>query len=500
MSTKSDNISQEELEEYFQSSRNKLTLSLGQCQILRRLGKGGNGLVYKAKIFEKDVAIKFLLSKDNGKLKNQRLKRFHEEYINIINLDDQKNIVRYLDFDQLLIDKVKVPLIIMKLYEGSLNNENKNQITFLKLFDFLINTLEKLHHNGIIHRDLKPENILMDKNEFILADFGVADFNPDIFTVLAETGTGERIANRLFSAPEQENLQEPPKVTMDFFAIGQILQWYATGATHRGTGRTKITTIFPGLNIYDDVIEICLRQVPSERFQSVQGIRYFIKSRQEPRIDHYEYMILFDRLCCKNFPKRERNIAYSDNIERIDNFMSDLKQNLVHFKSYLWWFQGRGNLSIEEIEKKGNGTWKINTYEYDIKEIWIHGDETVNNTFVLFHYNKGKPFPEENENEFHAIIVDDKDFITTSEYDNAWMETTEGTSPLSEHKVEVIHRQEASGYFFICSTFNNLSDRASDMANEAFIEYLIVNGKIPSIEEVSAFANKISRNRHHSLD
>lgn len=63
------------------------------------------------------------------------------------------------------------------------------------------------------------------------------------------TRTGERLGNRLFSAPEQENANTKPAKTMDIYAIGQVLQWFATGETHRGTGRESIPGISEALKI-----------------------------------------------------------------------------------------------------------------------------------------------------------------------------------------------------------------------------------------------------------
>lgn len=495
-----DNISKEELEEFFKSINNSLSLSLGSCQILEQIGKGGNGVVYRAKLFDKVIALKFLLSKDFGCIKDQRLKRFLEEYINIISLDEQKYIVRYMDYDQVVVKNVRIPLILMKLYDGCLLNKNKDSATANKLFEFLMNALEKLHLCGIIHRDLKPENILLENNEFVLADFGVADFNPDMFTVLAKTGTGERIANRLFSAPEQENQQEHPKVTMDIFALGQILQWYATGSTHRGTGRKRITSVFPELEIIDEVVDKCLQQNPAERFQSIHEIKEFVKNNQEPKVYPYEYLKLFDHICCKHFPKRQMMVAYSDNLTKISNFFSELNQALFLLKGYLWWFQGIGNLEIFKIKKiNGDCTWIINEDEYEIKEIWIHGDESHCNNFILVHYNEGKAFPKESEDEYHAIIVDDERFITGSEYNSGWMETSEGTSKLSDHKVEIVRRQRKSGYFFISTFFNNISNSDSDISNASFLNELDETNKSPSVEDVRSFAQSIGRNKHRSV-
>ena len=49
-----------------------------------------------------------------------------------------------------------------------------------------------------------------------------------------------------------------------------MLYWYIFGKINRGTGGEKIASTYgwEWSNIYDDIINICLRNNPEERFQS----------------------------------------------------------------------------------------------------------------------------------------------------------------------------------------------------------------------------------------
>jgi serine/threonine protein kinase len=119
------------------------------------------------------------------------------------------------------------------------------------LFKFLINAVSFIHSHGIIHRDLKPENILVEGDQYVLADFGIANYNPEMFLLKADTPKGERLGNRRFSAPEQEDGGVLPHPTMDIYAMGQIIQWFVTGSIHRGTQRARISDIIPGCEVHD---------------------------------------------------------------------------------------------------------------------------------------------------------------------------------------------------------------------------------------------------------
>jgi hypothetical protein len=64
---------------------------------------------------------------------------------------------------------------------------------------------------------------------------------PVLSSIMAETRKGERLANREFSAPEQEPRgSDDPQSTMDIYAVGQLIQWLVTGNVHMGTGCTRL--------------------------------------------------------------------------------------------------------------------------------------------------------------------------------------------------------------------------------------------------------------------
>jgi len=484
-------MSIERLSKYLKQQGYKLSLSLGEFNLSKTsLGQGGNALVYEASFLQKVVAIKFLITESTGNTRSQKLKRFLAEYFNIISIHDPSNIVRYIDYDLLKFTDdegdLEIPVIIMKKYDESLAKEREKGIDregFLSLYNFLVNTVEKIHNSGIIHRDIKPENILIDGDNFVLADFGIASFNPEMFTVKALTGKKERLGNRLFSAPEQEDSGIEPHKTMDIYAIGQVLHWYVTGRPHRGTGRQNISNIIDDLEIYNSLIDICLYNDPLKRFQSIKEIRGFLKKTTKKNV--WEYLRLFNLICRRNFPKNETGIFHSSEIRRIDQLFADFHKEAARFEDYLWWHNGISNSDFIPVYVD-EGVWLFGDIEYNIKEIWVHYDSRVYNDFILVHYLPSKPFIVDGEELFYSVIVDDQFHISSTEYQNGYAEINGEIVNLFEHKVESIQKENEEGYLFIGTKFNCILRTKNDLTVMNFIKNVEETGQI-DFEEFKLF-------------
>lgn len=484
--------------QFLKNNKKILTLALGEIQLQDILGQGGNGIVYSGKILDKTIALKFLISDASGKTLKTKTERFLAEYFNVVTLEESKGIVKYIDYDILNFEDeegyVSIPVILMKKYDSSLTKyqNSNNEEGFIKLFNFLINTVEKIHLNGIIHRDLKPENILCNDSNFVLADFGIANYNPDIFNIRAVTERKERIGNRLFSAPEQEQKGLTAHPTMDIYAIGQILQWYSTGFTHRGTNRKSITTVFKNLRIYNNIIDKCLSQNPQNRFQSISEIRNYIKRSREK--DIFEYLHDFNRIIRSNFPKNDFGMVHSSNKKRIDRLFQSIKDNEEKFDDNLWWHDGSGNTDFT-LKKKGEAIWKFWVSEYSIKEIWIYYDNSVFNDFIMVHYEPSQPFVIDDNEIFHSAIVDDKHHISYSEYENGFAEIGGDIVDLSKHQVEFIERQKEEGYFFVGTRYHCILNMKNDETVRKFIEKLKNNNGQIDIEEFRKFQFDVRKHK-----
>jgi CheY-like chemotaxis protein len=197
-------------------------------QVLRVVGRGGMGTVYKAadRELSEDIAIKLLrpevLSGDPT-----MAERFKNE-IRLARRISHRNVVRTHDFGE---------------WEGSayVTMEYVEGITLRDLVDTrkrlsaqstlgiarqLATALEVAHAEGVIHRDIKPQNVLLDAAGVLkVMDFGIARLAERSSTI---TQTGMVVGTPAYMAPEQL-LDEAVDARSDLYAAGVVLYECLTG-------------------------------------------------------------------------------------------------------------------------------------------------------------------------------------------------------------------------------------------------------------------------------
>lgn len=151
--------------------KERLKFPLQRYKILKKLGQGGLGEVYKAYDLceEKEVALKLLLNRGF-------LKKFQDEFQLMTQLQ-YPGLVQAFDFGY---TEDKRAYFSMELVEGP----NLYQINFKKDLEKLYQValklvviLDYIHSQGIVHCDLKPDNIRLTKDPvgLKLLDFGLAE-------------------------------------------------------------------------------------------------------------------------------------------------------------------------------------------------------------------------------------------------------------------------------------------------------------------------------------
>ena len=86
--------------EFLELEKYRISLSLGECLLdSRPLGRGETGIVFKARMNGKDVALKFFLFRGDDSGKEMWLNKLKARYLTISLLETRDNIVQYADFD-----------------------------------------------------------------------------------------------------------------------------------------------------------------------------------------------------------------------------------------------------------------------------------------------------------------------------------------------------------------------------------------------------------------
>ena len=191
-------------------------------EILAELGRGGMGVVYRARdpVLNRDVAVKLI---PPGNLTKEAEERFQRE----------AQIVAQMDHPAI------VPIHDLGRHEGSLffvmpvlPSTNLRQLLregSLRLGDVLdigtqvAEALDYSHARGIVHRDIKPENIMTSRDEAGHVRARVMDFGLALATSEDRlTKTGTLVGTVAYFSPEQVTSRTFDGRT-DIYALGTVL-------------------------------------------------------------------------------------------------------------------------------------------------------------------------------------------------------------------------------------------------------------------------------------
>jgi serine/threonine protein kinase len=201
---------------------------LGDFELLKKLGEGAMGVVWKARqiSFDRIVALKVLFPHvaSNKKLV-KRLEReghvmFHLEHPNIISayaVDEAEGqhyvAMEYVDGDTLQqwldrLDRFSVPDAVA--------------ITLA-----CAHALEYAHKEGMVHRDIKPDNVLIARQGIVkVADLGMVK---TVAEDMSLTQTGHAVGTPWYMPLEQARMAKDADGRCDIYALGCMLYCLLTG-------------------------------------------------------------------------------------------------------------------------------------------------------------------------------------------------------------------------------------------------------------------------------
>ena len=255
---------------------------LGNYQILEEIGRGGMGVIYRARQrhSRRIVALKRISSYHADS--QDTLMRFRREAQAVAKLD-HPNILPIYEVSE---SDEGVPFFSMKFAGGgslleaapALRSDPRRAVALIAK---VARAVQYAHEQGILHRDLKPGNILLDgRGEPLVSDFGLAKWLQSTEHV---TRTPTVFGTPGYVAPEQVNGSAGNLTpAADVYSLGAVLFDLLTGqppfmgehalkTVQQATEKPapKLRTVAPGLDRdLETICAKCLEREPHARYGS----------------------------------------------------------------------------------------------------------------------------------------------------------------------------------------------------------------------------------------
>jgi len=250
------------VEEAMPHSPAEIAERLPQYEILGPLGRGGMGVVYRArqKALDREVAIKVLAGEWRGD--TAFAQRFEREAKTLAQMS-HPNIVTVHDFGEadglyyIVMEYVDGVNLRDLLSDGKMEPEQA-----LTIVPPICEALEYAHGKGVVHRDIKPENLLLDREGRVkIADFGIASL---VGATTEVSGTPS------YMAPEQASGSVDRRA--DIYALGVVLYEMLTGE------RPAKEVVAPSKKVevdvkIDEMVLRALEKEPERRYQTAHEFR-----------------------------------------------------------------------------------------------------------------------------------------------------------------------------------------------------------------------------------
>ncbi len=209
-------------------TRFELPFDFGDFRLEQELGRGGMGIVYRAKqlSLDREVAVKMILK---GQFADEfERKRFRSEaeaaakisHPNIVNITEVGELQGH---DYFCMAYIRGGTLADRLNQGPMTSRESARIVA-----DIARAIAVAHQAGITHRDLKPSNILIGTSGTpYVADFGLAKKHTQS---IPDSGSHSVVGTPAYMAPEQvsrEKMESGP--LSDIYSLGAMLYHMLTG-------------------------------------------------------------------------------------------------------------------------------------------------------------------------------------------------------------------------------------------------------------------------------
>ncbi|WP_406695197.1 protein kinase [Singulisphaera sp. Ch08] len=245
-----------------------------QLEVLACLGRGGMGVVYKArqKSLDRVVALKILAPEREQD--PQFAERFAREAQALAKLS-HPHIVTVYDFGQ----ADGLFYLLMEYVDGVnlrqlLRTRRLEPKEALAIVPPICDALQYAHDHAVVHRDIKPENLLLDKaGQVKIADFGIAkmlggDSTPD---------EEQRVGTPHYMAPEQHATPQAADHRADIYSLGVVLYEMLTGELPAGQFELPSRKVRIDVRL-DEIVLRALDSEPELRFQQAEQMKTAVET------------------------------------------------------------------------------------------------------------------------------------------------------------------------------------------------------------------------------
>jgi serine/threonine-protein kinase len=200
--------------------------TIGNYQVVRRLGEGGMGTVYAAidLMLEREVALKVLRPELAGQA--DIADRFRAEAVTLARLQHPHIATLYS-----LAREAGELMMVMELVDGDTLERILQRTgplpagTAVRWCREVLEAMAYAHRKGVVHRDIKPANVMITMDGTVkVTDFGIAR----VLGGTHRTRTGHIIGTAAYMAPEQIRGREVDART-DIYALASVLFELLTG-------------------------------------------------------------------------------------------------------------------------------------------------------------------------------------------------------------------------------------------------------------------------------
>lgn len=284
-------------------------IALDSFMLEEIIGRGGMGVVWRARHIEQDVPVAVKVLTSNAARSGRYINAFQDEVRAAAGLE-HSNIIMLFDSGMVTplaeeISKGELqagsPWLAMELCsQGSLEDLGR-PMSWLELKAVLLHLLEALAHahaRGVIHRDIKPDNVMLNSDlpsrpGLKLTDFGIAH------ATRTEPRTGQyedTMGTAQYMAPEQfEGRWRAYGPWTDLYALGCMAYELVCGVTpytghgflatafkHLSEPIPELRPIIPVPESFEGWVHRLMAKTPDERFQMAPDAAWALQRLEDP--------------------------------------------------------------------------------------------------------------------------------------------------------------------------------------------------------------------------